>query len=321
MGLDAITYLLSGHAMHNKAHLVYKNVVSVQGRVQRVTPLYPTPLTQSKKVGMTQLYKEFALEAVGFGDKGDGQYVSIYDNHPSKRVAFKLGELGDTMKETTALRVAFPPQPNKFDPSKHELTVEVEGGPRDFLRRLEGKVVDAAVTNKKTWFKKDISDEKVRTLFSSRVKTSKSARFPADTMKVRVDPDETDVSLVHVESNGAIKDRGEASLRKRSLDAIARDSLVIISARLRGGVYFQENAFGISFEATSILVLGLGRGVKRGISPLRRDRGGVSEVDKRLNAVTSLMGEPVCGDAGVCKQCGGYEDYLGDDVYACMVCM
>ena len=45
------------------------------------------------------------------------------------------------------------------------------------------------------------------------------------------------------------------------------------------------------------------------------------EVDKRLNSVTSFMGVPVCGDAGVCCQCGGYEDYLGDDIYACMVCM
>ena len=41
----------------------------------------------------------------------------------------------------------------------------------------------------------------------------------------------------------------------------------------------------------------------------------------RLSSATTVMGNPVCWDAGVCKQCGGFEDYLGEDVYGCMTCM
>ena len=39
--------------------------------------------------------------------------------------------------------------------------------------------------------------------------------------------------------------------------------------RTRGGVYFQVSSFGITFEATSVLVLGASsRGTKRGVSAI-----------------------------------------------------
>ena len=148
------------------------------------------------------------------------------------------------------------------------MTIEVDAEPLAFIKGLEGKVVDAALQNKKIWFKKGAADEMVRNQFSSRITPSNSVEYPSDTMKVRVLPGETEVYVVKVGSDGATKHGGAVSCTKGSLDAITRGSLVIPVLRTRGGVYFQSTAFGITFEATSILVIGAPRGQKRGISAL-----------------------------------------------------
>jgi len=223
-----------------------------------------------------KIYNESNLASVGFGEPRNntsgGKFVPLYDTEPKNRVQFQLGQLGDTVDTTTALRVAFSPEANKFDPSKMEMTVELEGGPLSFVKALEGKVVDAAVQNKKAWFKKvekkSLSDDVVRSQFSSRIKSSSSEEYSSDTMKVRVDPDETEVYIVKVDSDGNTKHGGNVDCTKGSLDAVKRGSLVIPVIRTRGGVYFQASTFGITFEATSILVIGAPRGKKRGISAL-----------------------------------------------------
>ena len=94
----------------------------------------------------------------------------LYDTEPKTRIQFQLGALGDTVDNTTATRVAFPPGVNKFDTSKTEMTIEVDAEPLAFVKGLEGKVVDAALQNKKIWFKKGAADEMVRNQFSSRIK-------------------------------------------------------------------------------------------------------------------------------------------------------
>jgi len=92
------------------------------------------------------------------------------------------------------------------------------------------------------------------------------------------------VYIVKVDSAGLIKYDGGVECTEGTLDAVARGSLVIPVIRSRGGVYFQSSAFGITFEATSILVIGAPRGQKRGISALN------------LGASVKLVGDSDGGD-------------------------
>ena len=172
------------------------------------------------------VYNAFNLNGIGFGEprsnSNGGKFVPLYDGEPKNRVQFQLGELGDTVDKTTALRVAFPPEVNKFDTNKTEMTIEVGGEPLAFVRGLEGKVIEAALQNKKTWFKKGSTDEMVRNQFSSRIKSSDSVQYPSDTMKVRVFPGETEVYIVKVDSAGLIKCDGGVECTEGSLDAVNR---------------------------------------------------------------------------------------------------
>ena len=88
-------------------------------------------LIVNSKAMATKIYDTFNLDNVGFGEprtnNNGGKLVPLYDTEPKTRVQFQLGELGDTVDTTTALRVAFPPEAKQV---RHEQDRDDDRGGR-----------------------------------------------------------------------------------------------------------------------------------------------------------------------------------------------
>ena len=95
--------------------------------------------------------------------------------------------LGDT---GTFSRVAFEPEQDKTKPEKWAMKVDLSGQREAFVRALEAKAAEAAVTN--GWLKKGLftpSAEAVKGQLTSALKDSTKAEYPDATFKFHVAPD------------------------------------------------------------------------------------------------------------------------------------
>ena len=220
----------------------------------------------------TPVFSDAVLDAVKVNseqetNRNGGKFASVYFNTRTERVVFQLGELGNTVADSTLLRVTFKPEQYEM---KYNLKVDISGAPRDFLRSLEKKVIDSAIDHH--WFK-NATEEKVRSMFSSRLKESDNSQYPDDTFKFRInmlsDKEPTEIFVIEAGPDGALKNaNGDVECTEGSIDDLLQGSMIIPVLRTKGGVYFMSKDFGISFEATSILIVKDQRGTKRKLGVL-----------------------------------------------------
>ena len=217
---------------------------------------------------MPLLHSQMDLEQITFAalstNGNGGKYVSIA--HAGERPWFQLGD------KNTLTRVAFVPEQDRNNVDKWTMKIEINGTALEFIRGLEAKVVEAGCANAESWFKRGTfvpSAHAIEGMFNSKLKDSTKAEYPDPTFNIRVHPSGEDETEVYVAAS--IDEIGAPT--KGALDDIAQGDLVLPILRTKGGVYFLSGSFGLSFEATGLLVVKQARGTKRklGLSGFKLD--------------------------------------------------
>ena len=219
---------------------------------------------------MPLLHSQMDLEQIIFAapttNGNGGKYVSIGYIHASERPWFQLGD------KNTLSRVAFVPEQDRNNVDKWTMKIELNGTMLVFIRGLETKVVEAGCANADLWFKRGLfvpSADAIQGMFTSKLKDSTKAEYPDPTFHFRVHPSGEDQTEVYVAAS--VDEIGDAP--EGTLDDIAKGDLVLPILRTKGGVYFLSGGFGLSFEATGLLVVKQARGTKRklGLSGFKLD--------------------------------------------------
>ena len=170
---------------------------------------------------------------------------SLYINQPSReRIEFQLCADGDD-----TIQVPFgvnPPQPNLPDTGKYNMPISLHNSDLvDFVERLDKHIIESAVENSEAWFKKKMTLEEVKTMYSSPFtpKGDYDAR-----LKTKVSRDATKVQKL-VEN----EDADESSVGA-SLDDIQSRCKILIAVSI-SRMWFLNRQFGITINAKDILIV------------------------------------------------------------------
>jgi len=175
-------------------------------------------------------------------------------------------KLGD---KDTLLRVAFGPEQSKYNtdnPQKRTMKVELNGDTEQFVRTFEAKVVEAGIANKDKLFKKGMfvpSDDAIKNMFMSKLTESTNPIYPAPSFKFTVRTGENATEVLFAPSMDEL-----SKVEPGPLDEIKQGMFVFPIINPKGGLWVSPSGYGVTFEATNLLVVKQARGTKRKMTGL-----------------------------------------------------
>ena len=173
------------------------------------------------------------------------------------RLVYQLAGMGE------AMRVPFGIDDGSKFGSKASMKLELSDAQLAFVRAVEDKVIDTAVTNKAEWFagvKPPPSDGEVRKAFSSRVSVDPDGQYKAS-LRVNVHLTDDDAKKLKVSTTRRLGDGKIEAPKRGSAEDVQWGDYAVPVLQTAGGVWVKktkkltDNCFGLIFEASEVLVI------------------------------------------------------------------
>ena len=204
------------------------------------------------------LYSELDLAQLTVDTKLQGSNETRFATvkYKDARPVFQMAGVSEAMRAPFGIDDG-----SKFG-SKPSMKLELSDGQLVFLRAIEDKVIDTAVTNKAEWFagvKPLPSDGEVRKAFSSRVSVDPDGQYKAS-LRVNVHLTD-DAKKLKVSTTRRLGDGKIEAPKRGSADDVQWGDCAVPVLQTAGGVWVKktkkltDSCFGLIFEASEVLVI------------------------------------------------------------------
>ena len=204
------------------------------------------------------LYSELDLAQLTVDAKLQGSNETRFATvkYKDARLVYQMAGVGE------AMRVPFGIDDGSKFGSKPSMKLELSDGQLVFLRAIEDKVIDTAVTNKAEWFagvKPLPSEADVRKAFSSRVSVDPDGQYEAS-LRVNVHLAD-DAKKLKVSTTRRLGDGKIEAPKRSSAEDVQWGDYAVPVLQTAGGVWVKktkkltDNCFGLIFEASEVLVI------------------------------------------------------------------
>lgn len=194
-------------------------------------------------------FSKLHIEATQKTNRAGGKYAGIGIGDNNAQVKCQLAQF------TEPLRCPFGiDADSKEAPDKRHVKLELSDGVETFLKQFDDVLVDTAVDNSFSWFKKEkISRELARDKLIPNVKIPTKEGY-ANYVKVHIDEGVESKSPTEV-LECTWKGDKIGGAKPSSLNEISRNCRIVPVVRIQGGVWFNSSNFGTKLYADSLIII------------------------------------------------------------------